>query len=195
MFTYNVLYTKVADEGFTPGNKLSKDNLSVGGSIKKDKLTVNASVNFALTDMKSPPVAASRGSGVEGSGASIFGDLMYTPRNVDLMGLPYQRADGGSLYYRTSNGIQNPRWTVENSKTRSNVNRFFGNVGFKYDLADNLNVTYRYGLDSYSEEQLYGQNKGGHDQYIFHFCAMFFRTIIVKLLSQRSFPWNSRCVS
>ena len=27
-----------------------------------------------------------------------------------------------------------------------------------------------------------------HDQYIFHFCAMFFRTIIVKLLSQRSFP-------
>jgi TonB-linked SusC/RagA family outer membrane protein len=163
MFTYNVLYTKVADEGFTPGNKLSKDNLSVGGSIKKDKLTVNASVNFALTDMKSPPVAASRGSGVEGSGASIFGDLMYTPRNVDLMGLPYQRADGGSLYYRTNNSIQNPRWTVENSKTRSNVNRFFGNVGFKYDLADNLNVTYRYGLDSYSEEQLYGQNKGGID--------------------------------
>ena len=92
-----------------PGNKLSKDNLSVGGSLKKDRLTVNASLNIAVSDFKSPPIAASRGSGVVGSGSSIFGDLMYTPRSVDLMGMPYQRADGGSLYYRTSNSIQNPR--------------------------------------------------------------------------------------
>ncbi len=161
--TYNVLYTKVADEGFTPGNKLAKDNISIGGTLKKDRLTVNGSLNVAITDMKSPPIAASRGSGVIGGGASIFGDLMYTPRNVDLMGLPYTRADGGSLYYRTSNSIQNPRWTVENSKTRSTVNRFFGNVGFKYDFTDNINITYRYGLDSYSENQEYGQNKGGID--------------------------------
>ena len=161
--SYNVRYTKTTDEGFTPGNSLSKDNLSVGGSIKRDKLTVNASLNYALSDMKSPPIAASRGSGVDGDGASIFGDLMYTPRSVDLMGMPYQRADGGSLYYRTSNSIQNPRWTVDNSKVRNKTNRFFGSANLKYDITDDINVVYRYGIDTFTEGQQYGQNKGGVD--------------------------------
>ena len=162
-YSYNVQYSKVSDQGFTPGNEVEKDNISVGGSLKKDKLKVNASLNFALTDSKSPPLAASRGSGVSGDGSSVFGDLLYTPRNVDLSGLPYTRADGGSLYYRTSNGIQNPRWTVENAKTRNKVDRFFGNVSLVYDLMENLNVSYRYGLDVYNENQSYGQNKGGVD--------------------------------
>ena len=161
--SYNVLYSKISDKGFTPGNELTKDNLSIGGSLKKNKLKVNASLNLALTDTKSPPIAASRGSGVEGDGASIFGDLMYTPRGVDLTGLPYTRADGGSLYYRTSNSIQNPRWTVENSKTRNKVDRIFGSIILSYDLLDNLNVNYRYGLDVFDENQSYGQNKGGID--------------------------------
>jgi TonB-linked SusC/RagA family outer membrane protein len=162
-YSYNFQYSKVNDEGFTPGNELEKDNISVGGSLKKGKLKVNASLNFALTDSKSPPVAASRGSGVSGDGSSIFGDLMYTPRNIDLMGLPYTREDGGSLYYRTSNSIQNPRWTVENAKTRNKVDRFFGNVSILYNLKDNLNISYRYGIDTYNENQSYGQNKGGVD--------------------------------
>ena len=161
--TYNVRYTKTTDEGFTPGNKLSKDNLSVGGSLKKDRLTVNASLNIAVSDFKSPPIAASRGSGVVGSGSSIFGDLMYTPRSVDLMGMPYQRADGGSLYYRTSNSIQNPRWTVDNAKVRNKTNRFFGSTNLKYDINDDINVVYRYGIDTFFEAQEYGQNKGGVD--------------------------------
>jgi TonB-dependent SusC/RagA subfamily outer membrane receptor len=161
--SYNVLYSKTTDKGFTPGNSLGKDNLSLGGSLTKGKLKIVSSLNFALTDTKSPPVAASRGSGVSGDGSSIFGDLMYTPRNVDLTGLPYTRADGGSLYYRTSNSIQNPRWTVENAKTRNKVDRFFGNVSALYNFNDNLNVAYRYGIDVFNENQSYGQNKGGVD--------------------------------
>ncbi|MGB2342020.1 MAG: hypothetical protein ACPH57_05185 [Flavobacteriaceae bacterium] len=37
---------------------------------------------------------------------------MYTPRNMDLMGLPYTRADGGSLNYRTSFTITSPNGIV-----------------------------------------------------------------------------------
>ena len=160
---YNVTYSRTEDKSFVPGNRLMKNNLGIGGSTKLGKLSVNASLNYSVTDLKSPPIAASRGSGVEGQGASLFGDLMYTPRSVDLSNIPFTRADGGSLYYRETNGIQNPNWTVENSKTGQNVDRFFGNVALNYALSENLNVSYRYGLDIYNESSFYGQNKGGVD--------------------------------
>lgn len=161
--SYNVTYSRTEDKSFVPGNKLMKNNLGVGGSVKFGKLMVNASLNYSVTDLKSPPIAASRGSGVEGDGASLFGDLMYTPRSVDLTNIPFTRADGGSLYYRETNSIQNPYWTVANSKTGQNVDRFFGNASLMYALNDNLNISYRYGLDIYNENSFYGQNKGGID--------------------------------
>lgn len=161
--SYNVTYSRTEDKSFVPGNRLLKNNLGVGGSTQLGKLRVNASLNYAVTDLKSPPIAASRGSGVEGDGASLFGDLMYTPRSVDLSNIPFERADGGSLYYRETNSIQNPNWTVKNSKTGQKVDRFFGNVGLTYSLSENLNASYRYGLDIYNENSFYGQNRGGID--------------------------------
>ena len=114
------------------------------------KLKVSAGINISRTDLKSPPIAASRGSGVEGDGASLFGDLMYTPRSVDLTNIPFERlTDGGNLYYRQTNGIQNPRWTVKNSKTGQQVDRFFGYFYLSDQVSDNLNVVYRYGLYIY----------------------------------------------
>lgn len=160
---YNVTYSRTEDKSFVPGNRLMKNNLGVGGSTRLGKLSVNASLNYSVTDLKSPPIAASRGSGVEGDGASLFGDLIYTPRSVNLSGIPHTRADGGSLYYRETNGIQNPNWTVENSLTGQKVDRFFGNVAVNYELSENLNVSYRYGLDIYNEGSFYGQQKGGVD--------------------------------
>lgn len=160
---YNVTYSRTEDKSFVPGNRLMKNNLGVGGSTRLGKLSVNASLNYSVTDLKSPPIAASRGSGVEGDGASLFGDLIYTPRSVNLSGIPHTRADGGSLYYRETNGIQNPNWTVENSLTGQKVDRFFGNIAVNYELSENLNVSYRYGLDIYNEGSFYGQQKGGVD--------------------------------
>ncbi|EAR02126.1 SusC/RagA family TonB-linked outer membrane protein [Maribacter sp. HTCC2170] len=160
---YNVTYSRTEDKSFVPGNRLMKNNFGVGGSTKLGKLSVNASLNYSVTDLNSPPIAASRGSGVEGDGASLFGDLMYTPRSVDLSNIPYTRADGGSLYYRETNSIQNPNWTVENSKTGQKVDRFFGNVSLSYELSENLSASYRYGLDIYNEGSFYGQQKGGID--------------------------------
>jgi len=158
---YSLNYGNFKDVGFTPGNELSRDNFGIGGETKSGKFTFNGTLNFAKTNYISPPIAASNGSGVFGDGASVFGDLMYTPRNVDLMGIPYQRADGGPLYYRESNGIQNPRWTVENSKTGQQISRVYGAFNVNYNLAESLNLSYRYGLDTYSENGFYGQNVGG----------------------------------
>lgn len=162
-FSYNVSYGKLSDEGFTPGNKLVRDNISIGGTATHGKLKVSGTLNYSKTDYNTPPIAASRGSGVAGDGASIFSDLIYTPRSVNLTGIPFQRLDGGSLYYRETNGIQHPLWTVNNSKVGQDVNSVFGAISATYSFNDNFNVSYRYGLSTYSENSFYGQNKGGID--------------------------------
>ncbi|WP_411030128.1 SusC/RagA family TonB-linked outer membrane protein [Spongiimicrobium sp. 3-5] len=161
--SYNANYGYLKDKGFTPGNSLNRNNISVGGRAElSNKFTVSGTLNFARTKFISPPVALSQGNGATGSGSSVFGDLFFTPRSVDLVGLPFQSPiDGRSVYYRNGNDIQHPLWTVNNAGTEQETNRVFGNMALQYQLNDNLNVVYRAGLDVYSENNLNFQNKGG----------------------------------
>jgi len=161
--SFNVNYGNLDEQGFTPGNSLRRNTLSIGGrAILSNKLTVNGTLNLVRTDFRSPPVAASYGSNVGGRSASIFGNLFYTPRNIDLMGMPYENPfTGESVYYRQNNSIQNPLWTVRNAQTSQANNRVYGNVGLSYAINDNLNLSYKYGIDIYSENNVNYSNRGG----------------------------------
>jgi TonB-linked SusC/RagA family outer membrane protein len=161
--SYNFNYGNLNEEGFTPGNELNRDAISVGGRAKlSNKFTVASTLNYAYTKFVTPPVAASQGSNVGGQNASIFGNLMYTPRSVDLMGLPFQNpTTGESVYYRQGNDIQNPLWTVANAKNIQDTYRVFGSVNVSYELNDNLLINYQYGLDVYNENNVNYSNKGG----------------------------------
>ena len=159
--SYNVNYGNLDEEGFTPGNGLKRNNLSIGGRAKlSNKFTVQGSMNYSNTQFVSPPVAASRGNGT--LGWSTFGNVFFTPRNVDLMGLEYSLPEnGGSIYYRNGNDIINPRWSVANSQGGQNVNRINSTASLSYEINDNLSITYRYGLDWYNERNRDYSNKGG----------------------------------
>ena len=166
-FSANYSYTD--DQGFTPGNNLFKNNFGLGGFVKlNNKLTVNGTFNYAITDFRSPPTSTSFGSNP--SVSSVFGNLIYTPIAVNLMGgpedgsnwLPWENPlDHSSVYYRSNNDIQNPRWTVANSFTGQKINRIYGNLRFSYDLMKDLSLTYRIGYDYYSDFNFLKQNKGG----------------------------------
>lgn len=121
---------------------------------------MSGTLNFVKTNVATPPTSNSYGSGA--TNVSVFGDVLYTPTSVDLIHLPYEiPSDHSSIYYRPNNGIQNPIWTTYNSFTGDNVVRTFGQASVKYDISKYLNVLYRYGIDFYTEDQLYAQNKGG----------------------------------
>ncbi len=161
--SYSLNYGNLDDQGFTPGNRLRRNTISLGGNAKlANKFTVNGTMNFTNTKFKSPPVAAGYGSNVGGSNASIFGNIFYTPRSIDLMGLPYQNPiNGESTYYRQNNSIQHPLWTVNNAGFVQETNRVFGGLSLIYDITNNLHVSYRYGIDVYSENNTNYSNKGG----------------------------------
>ncbi len=162
-YSYNASYGGLTDEGFTPGNKLTRNTLTIGGSAKlSNNFTFNGTLSYAQTDFTAPPVAASEGSNVGGENASIYGNLFYTPRSIDLMNLPYQNpVTGESTYYRQNNSIQHPLWTVNNAGNIQKTNRVFGGLTLMYKINDNLNVNYRLGYDTYSENNTNYSNKGG----------------------------------
>ncbi len=160
---FNASFGYTDDEGFTPGNNLTKYNFGLGiNSAVTDRLSVNSSFTFAITDLKSPPVNAASGSGPSGGIPSVFAHVLYTPRSVDLKGLPYENpVDKSSVYFRGGNDIVNPLWLVKNYINSSEVQRFFNSTSLNYDISDNFSVTYRIGLDTYSELQEVRYNKGG----------------------------------
>lgn len=159
--SFNANYTYMDDQGFTPGNRLIKNTFGLGGTSKlTNNFTIAGTFNYAITDYKAPPVAT--GFGSNPSASSVYGNLLYTPIAVDMLGLPYQNPlDGSSIYYRPANDIQHPLWTVNNSFTGQKINRVFGNMSLKYDLTPQMNLIYRVGYDNYSDFNFYSQNKGG----------------------------------
>lgn len=158
---FNASFGYTDEEGFAPGNELVKYNFGLGlNSAVTDKLSVNSSFTFAITDLQSPPANSSFGSG--SSIPSVFGHVMFTPRSVDLENLPFENpVDKSSVYYRGGNDIMNPLWLVKYLKNTSDVNRFFNSTSLNYDFSDNFSMTYRLGLDTYSERQEILYNKGG----------------------------------
>ncbi|SFR54099.1 TonB-linked outer membrane protein, SusC/RagA family [Robiginitalea myxolifaciens] len=163
--TYNASYGHLDDEGFTPGNNLKRNTIGVGGRAQlSNKFTISGTMNYSRTDFRSPPVARGDGSQVSGDGASVFSNVFFTPRSVDLVNIPFQNPiTGGSVYYRQNNSIQHPLWTVANAGTRQLTNRAFGRLSAQYDFSDNLNLLYRFGYDVYNERNTQFQHKGGID--------------------------------
>ena len=161
--SYNLSYGNLDDQGFTPGNTLRRSTIGIGGRAQlSNNFTASGTLNFARTNFTSPPIAAGYGSNVAGDNASVYGNLFYTPRSIDMVGLPYQNpVTGESVYYRQNNSIQHPLWTVNNAGTGQLTNRVFGNLALSYAINENMNLSYQYGIDVYSENNENYSNKGG----------------------------------
>lgn len=156
-------YSYLADNGFIPDDKntFKKHNFSLGGQTKLENgLQIRSSFNYVDSERQAPP--ASVGFGSNPSGASLFANLVYTPRSIDLLNLPYQSpVDGSMVYYRRGSAIQNPLWTLNNAFDTENISRFFGNISLLYDITDWLSLNYRIGIDQYNQNSQRAINKGG----------------------------------
>lgn len=162
-FGYAVQFSHLDEDGFTPGNNVKRNNLTIAGDAKlNNKLSIRGSMTYTNTNLKTPPIGASFGSSNVGTGSSIFGDLIYTPRSIDFFELPFEiPSDGSSIYYRDDNAIQHPLWTIKNARFSQLVNRINGFASVNYNLTDHFNVSYQASVDNYTEKDVNRQNKGG----------------------------------
>ena len=133
-------YSYLDDEGFTPdldelrgggpSNFLRKHNFGLGANTElQNGVRIKGSFNYVDSDRLTPLTGQAFG----GDGNGLFAAILFTPRSVDLLGLPYQSPiDGSNIYYRRGAPIQNPLWTLNNSGQREDVNRFFSTLAVSY---------------------------------------------------------------
>jgi TonB-linked SusC/RagA family outer membrane protein len=161
--SYSASFGYTNEEGYIPGNNLEKFNFGLGiNAAVNDKFSINSSFTFAITDLVSPPVNSAFGSSASGGIPSVFANVYYTPRSIDLANLPFENpTDGSNVYYRSNNDQMNPFWISKNLVDASIVNRFFNSTSLNYDFNDNFSMTYRIGLDTYTESRESRYNKGG----------------------------------
>lgn len=160
-FSSSISYTD--EQGFTPGNDLTRLNLSlnVNAAITK-KLSIQNSTLFSNTDQETPPLNGATGGGATFGGVpSLFGQFLYTPRNLDLFEWPNATPDNRSIFYRGGNDIVNPLWAAENYRETNATTRVFNSTTISYDITDNFNISYRAGYDTYTEIQERKFNRGG----------------------------------
>ncbi len=166
-------YAKLDDDPFSfnyddvksgrSSNFLRKHNFSLGASTKLENgLRLHATFDYITSTKGNPPAAVAYGSGPDDGNVSLFSDVLYTPRSIDLLHLPYQSpVDGSMVYYRRGSAIQNPLWTLNNSFEEETLNRFHSSIKADYDLLSWLTFRYQVGLDQYTQVNDYKTNKGG----------------------------------
>jgi TonB-linked SusC/RagA family outer membrane protein len=160
---YNLSLGYTDEQGFVPGNDLTKFNIATGiNAILSDKFSVNTSIQFFQTDIQQPPLNAGFGSQPAGGIPSVFGNILYTPVNIAPNDFPFENPiDRSSVYYRAGNDIMHPNWLTSHVRNLNNTQRFFASTALNYDVTDNIAVTYRVGLDTYNETREYQQERGG----------------------------------
>ena len=161
----NFSYAYRDENGFVPLSQLTKHNFGLGFQTSlSNGLQISSTFNYVRNDRVAPPTSISFSSNPDGDdlAASLFSNVFYTPRSVDLNGQPYQNPQTNeSIFYRGGNDIQNPLWTLYNTSDTEDIARFFGNVSLNYPITDWLGATYRIGVDGYSQTSRLAINKGG----------------------------------
>jgi len=153
--------SRMDNTGIVPNSKSARTTIAFGGNAKLDNgLQVSGNVNYVNSGQVSPPIAPSYYTDYGSpDAASIYSRLFYLPRNVDLMGWPFENpVSGNNIFYRA---LDNPRWLVKNNKFESNVNRAFGALTLSYPLTSWLTVNARGGFNTYNDSQIDLTRTGG----------------------------------
>ncbi len=125
--------------GITDNLRFKKISFKINADTKiGDKLTLGTSANYIRTDRNYVP---------KGSADGIMG-AVYWPRNDNMK--DYLDSAGNQRILSTQ-GNDNPYWTIHNKPITDLVNRVIVEGNIDYNPFDFLNITYRLGTDYYND--------------------------------------------
>lgn len=156
----SVTISQLRQQGFVPETEFKRHNISVGGNTQlSNGLMIGG--NLAYTRSVQDGVLSGAPSATSGD-PSAFARTLYFGRNWDVQGQPYQNpVDRGSEFMVGRDQVNNPYWAVKNSGIRSKVDRFVASFRALYDVTDWFNLTYRIGINGYSQDTYEFQRPNG----------------------------------
>jgi TonB-linked SusC/RagA family outer membrane protein len=153
--TYRVSVNSLQNTGILPGTDLNRYGISFRGSHSySGKLSSDFFIDYINSSSKNRP---NIGYGSESVMYTFFG-VYGMPINIDINSLKKQWQTGRDQenQFRYWNNHDNPYVTLYDNVNSFNKNRVLGNVSFKYEVNQQVNVMVRTGTDFYTD------NREGH---------------------------------
>lgn len=156
--TENTIYrfsmSNYKSSGIIPNSKLDRTTVRLTSEHRlNSKIKVGTTISYSNTQGVRPQ----NGSNLAG----VMLGLLRMPASYDINNFQY---DNGNV--QTYFGLyDNPLYTVYNNPYNDKINRVFGNTYMIADVTDWLNITYKAGIDQYSDQrrQIYDKSSAGDD--------------------------------
>jgi len=137
----------LTQNGILPNTSLKRADVKFGGNtVFRNKIHLGGSITFTNTLQNGI---------LGGNGASALAVVLGLARSIDLTGFKtkhtYQNPDGSNNWPIT--GQDNPYFDAYNDPLTSSLTRTLGQATLGYDLAPWLNVSYRLGIDAYTDRR------------------------------------------
>jgi TonB-linked SusC/RagA family outer membrane protein len=150
--SYYLSIANLQDQGIVPLNQFDRTTIRLTGS---GQIATNLKATASLAYSNSGGYRVQQGSNTSG----LMLGLLRTPPTFDNSNgvtdptdpAAYLNADGSQRNYRAGGGYDNPYWTINMNPFTDDVNRVFGYTKFDWSPVENLLVSYRYGIDQYSD--------------------------------------------
>ena len=143
---YRFSYTNKNVKGTVPNASLGRNTLNFSGGTKLGKLSVNTNINYIHNNSMGKPWTGASNRNI------ILEAYQWGAVQVDYKRLEnYKRADGTPLAWNRTGWqntpeaeatrfIDNPYWSAYESYLEEKRDRFYGNIGVQYEVADWLNI-------------------------------------------------------
>jgi TonB-linked SusC/RagA family outer membrane protein len=144
-YTFSAGY--LTQTGILPNTSLKRANIKFGANtVIRDKVKLGGSMTFTNTIQNGI---------LGGNGQSALGILAGLARSIDLTSYKvngtYKNPDGSNNYVIPN--TENPYFGAYENPLKSNVYRILGNVTLGYDITNWLNISYRLGVDAYTDRR------------------------------------------
>lgn len=142
--TFYASFTNSDQRSITPNDGFERNSFLLKGDYQfTDRLKVGASANYIRTDLTTFAV------GYRGPAYNLA--TIYN--SVYSLDDPWKDELGNTTFYIKDNFKTTPNWIVNEEPETSDLNRLIGNMNLEYKLSENWSLTYRLGVDNYSEKR------------------------------------------
>ena len=159
-------------EGMVPFTELKKFTVGVSGSLKLgERLTASVSLNYFNQDSDNIPISGYNNE-------NPFQQFIWSARQVNFTDLrnwrdfplaPENTAAAGTPLNWNHNFQNNPYWVLETNRNTFSKDRLIGNVDLTSQLTDDLTLSTKLGVDSFSQfttnRQAVGSNNAQNGYY------------------------------
>lgn len=144
--------SRLKQDGYIPNSKFERTNISLGGGTTLENgLTIGGNFGYTNTVQGGPAGGANNAVG----NASAFGRTMFLGRSWDLQGQPFEApVTRANLFFVSTGQSTNPYWSTKYDGFSANINRVLASVNASYDILNWLNVSYKIGVNTYSQRDL-----------------------------------------